>query len=115
MDRNMDAINAERDTNELLTNELERVAAERDRLLTLATKWCPQEHHDWQEILRISKGSLGRRKQQDTETGQDGRQQKSLAALEAAKAYIDVAVGDPDATEKTWQAWQAALAALEDE
>jgi len=22
-----------------------------DRLLVLATKWCPKEHHDWQELL----------------------------------------------------------------
>jgi nitrate reductase NapAB chaperone NapD len=24
-----------------------------ERLLVLATKHCPKEHHDWQEILRI--------------------------------------------------------------
>jgi hypothetical protein len=27
---------------------------ERDRLLVLATKHCPKEHHDWQELLKIS-------------------------------------------------------------
>ena len=32
----------------------EGVAAERNRLLTLATKHCPRDHHDWQEILRIA-------------------------------------------------------------
>lgn len=30
------------------------VMAERKRLLTLATKHCPRDHHDWQEILRIA-------------------------------------------------------------
>ena len=34
--------------------ELEVVKAERDRLLTLATKYCPTDHHYWQEILRIA-------------------------------------------------------------
>ena len=32
----------------------EEVMAERNRLLTLATKHCPRDHHDWQEILRIA-------------------------------------------------------------
>ena len=27
---------------------------QRDRLLTLATKWCDKDHHDWQEILHIA-------------------------------------------------------------
>jgi hypothetical protein len=27
---------------------------QRNRLLTLATKHCPRDHHDWQEILRIA-------------------------------------------------------------
>jgi hypothetical protein len=30
---------------------LEAVKKERDRCLVLATKWCPREHHDWQEVL----------------------------------------------------------------
>ena len=29
---------------------------ERDRFLVLATKHCPKDHHDWQEILKIVKG-----------------------------------------------------------
>ena len=27
---------------------------ERDRLLVLATKHCPKNHHDWDEILKIA-------------------------------------------------------------
>jgi len=37
-----------------LSNLYTRMQAERDRLLVLATKHCPREHHDWQEILRIA-------------------------------------------------------------
>jgi hypothetical protein len=28
--------------------------ADKDRLLVLATKHCPRDHHDWQEIMRIA-------------------------------------------------------------
>lgn len=34
--------------------ERDRLRKERDRLLVLATKYCPKDHHDWQEILRIA-------------------------------------------------------------
>ena len=33
---------------------LEATKAERHRLLVLATKYCPTDHHDWQEILQIA-------------------------------------------------------------
>ena len=32
----------------------DKLARERDRLLVLATKFCPREHHDWGEILKIA-------------------------------------------------------------
>ena len=32
----------------------ERVRRERERLLVLATKHCPKDHHDWAEILVIA-------------------------------------------------------------
>lgn len=28
---------------------------QRDRLFVLATKHCPKDHHDWQEILEFEK------------------------------------------------------------
>jgi len=28
--------------------------AKNDRLLVLATKHCPQDHHDWDEILKLA-------------------------------------------------------------
>lgn len=28
-----------------------------DRLLTLATKHCPRDHHDWSEIVKIAEGT----------------------------------------------------------
>ena len=31
-----------------------KLKLERDRLLVLATKHCPKNHHDWDEILKIS-------------------------------------------------------------
>ena len=31
-----------------------RMALDDSRLLTLATKHCPKDHHDWQEIQRIA-------------------------------------------------------------
>ena len=34
--------------------ERDVIQRERDRLLVLATKHCPKNHHDWQEILRIA-------------------------------------------------------------
>lgn len=30
--------------------ENERLQKERDRLLVLAIKFCPKDHHDWQEL-----------------------------------------------------------------
>ena len=33
-----------------------------DRLLVLATKHCPREHHDWQEILKIAALDTNRNK-----------------------------------------------------
>jgi len=32
---------------------LRKLKTERDRLLTLATKHCPKDHHDWKEIQRM--------------------------------------------------------------
>jgi FtsZ-binding cell division protein ZapB len=48
--------NCSKFADELMTanKELSARVQERDRLLTLATKHCPREHHDWQEILRIA-------------------------------------------------------------
>ena len=31
----------------------EELRLERNRLLVLATKHCPKDHHDWQEILQF--------------------------------------------------------------
>ena len=31
-----------------------KLKLERDRLLVLATKHCPKNHHDWDEILKIA-------------------------------------------------------------
>ena len=36
--------------------------AENERLLTLATKWCNKNHHDWLEILKIGGFNGGDRK-----------------------------------------------------
>jgi len=41
-------------------DEGDEVTAERNKLLTLAMKHCPREHHDWQEILRIAGDARGR-------------------------------------------------------
>ena len=38
-----------------LLDEIDRLKTERDRLLTLATKWCGTWHHDWQEILQLAR------------------------------------------------------------
>lgn len=59
-----DAINAERHTNQLLTNyidELENKQAAYERLLVLATKHCPSDHHDFQEIELIAEQASIRR------------------------------------------------------
>jgi len=32
-----------------------RLEKDRRRLLVLATKHCPADHHDWPEILRLAK------------------------------------------------------------
>lgn len=29
--------------------------AELDRLLVLAIKHCPRDHHDWEELMRLAK------------------------------------------------------------
>ncbi|MBL3601080.1 MAG: hypothetical protein JMN25_14645 [gamma proteobacterium endosymbiont of Lamellibrachia anaximandri] len=34
--------------------KIESMQKRQDRLLVLATKYCPREHHDWREILRIA-------------------------------------------------------------
>ncbi len=33
---------------------LDILRKERDRLLTLAVKWCDKNHHDWEEIEKMS-------------------------------------------------------------
>jgi len=33
---------------------------ERGRLLVLATKHCPHDHHDWKELVEIAKRTKGR-------------------------------------------------------
>ena len=33
---------------------LRAMEKERDRLLVLATKHCPKEHHDWEEIIEAA-------------------------------------------------------------
>ena len=35
-------------------SECEMLREERDRLLVLATKHCPRDHHDFSEILNIA-------------------------------------------------------------
>lgn len=35
--------------------EISELQKQRERLLVLATKHCPKDHHDWQEILEIAK------------------------------------------------------------
>lgn len=35
-------------------DEIIELSEKADRLLVLATKHCPKEHHDWQEVLRIA-------------------------------------------------------------
>ncbi len=34
-----------------LRNQLSKLISEYDRLLVLATKHCPKDHHDWPEII----------------------------------------------------------------
>lgn len=52
-----DAINAERQINHQLTNYIDQLEGKQsayERLLVLATKHCPNDHHDFQEIIRIA-------------------------------------------------------------
>ena len=37
-----------------LWEEVRKLRKERNRLLVLATKHCPRDHHDWQELLTYS-------------------------------------------------------------
>ncbi len=50
-----DRLNSELEANQALTNEIERLQHERKRLMVIATKWVPNEHHDFQRILEIAK------------------------------------------------------------
>lgn len=34
-------------------NQVNEIKKERDRLLTLAVKWCDINHHDWDEISKM--------------------------------------------------------------
>lgn len=46
-----------RDWNGRAANRAAVLEAQRDRLLVLATKWCPSNHHDWKEILDLGEGT----------------------------------------------------------
>ena len=39
---------------------LDAIESDRDRLEVIATKWCPRDHHDWQELTDIYQKHLKR-------------------------------------------------------
>lgn len=36
-------------------DRIKELEADRNRLSVLLVKHCPQEHHDWKEVLRLTK------------------------------------------------------------